>query len=153
MFYNINIPESSLNMPTEYIYSSRHSGSDRNSRPALRSRTQTFVDLSSRFSALPVTSSSFSSSTIYKKEDAGRITTAYAITVTAINNGKDGFPRKSEEKTVTYITDTGIAAAAAVRVVNIKKPYAVDKPLPLPPVETPINAGQGLQKPLKEPHT
>lgn len=146
MFCNINIPDMPLNMPIEYIYSSRQSGSDKSHRPALRSRTQTFIDLSSRFSALPVTSSSFSSSTIYKREDAGRITTAYAITVTAINNGKDNYPRKREDKRVTYVTETGNTATAAVRVVTIKKPYGVDKPLPLTPIETPINAVEGPRK-------
>ena len=146
MFCNINIPDMSLNMPIEYIYNSRQSRSDKSHRPALRSRTQTFVDLSSRFSALPVTSSTFSSSTIYKRQDAGRITTAYAITVTAINNGKDNYPRKREDKSVTYVTETGNTATAAVRVVTIKKPYAVDKPLPLTPIETPVNAVDGLRK-------
>lgn len=146
MFCNINIPDMSLNMPIEYIYSSRQSGSGKSHRPALRSRTQTFIDLSSRFSALPVTSSSFSSSTTYKREDAGRITTAYAITVTAINNGKDNHPWKRENKSVTYVTETGNTATAAVRVVNIKKPYVVDKPLPLTPIETPINAVEGSRK-------
>lgn len=150
LFCNINIPDMSLNMPIEYIYSSRQSGSDKSHRPALRSRTQTFIDLSSRFSALPVTSSSFSSSTIYKREDAGRITTAYAITVTAINNGKDNYPRKREDKSVTYVTETGDTATAAVRVVTIKKPYAVDKPLPLTPIESPINAVESLRK--RNPH-
>ncbi|KAE8554363.1 hypothetical protein EYB25_002902 [Talaromyces marneffei] len=133
-------------MPIEYMYRSHQSGSDKSHRPALRSRTQTFVDLSSRFSALPVTSSSFSSSTIYKHENAGRITTAYAITVTAINNGKDNYPQKRENKSVTYVTKTGNTTTAAVRVVTIKKPYVVDKPLPLTPVETQINAVEGLRK-------
>lgn len=148
MFCNINIPDTSLKMPIEYIYSSRQSGSDKSHRPALRSRTQTFVDLSSRFSALPVTSSSFSSSTIYKREDAGRITTAYAITVTAINNGKDNYHRKREDKSVKHVTETADTAKAAVRVVTIKKPSAVDKPLPLTPIETPVNAVDGLRKRL-----
>lgn len=146
MFFNINIPDMSLNMPIEYMYSSRQAGSDKTQRPALRSRTQTFVDLSSRFSALPVTSSSFSSSTIYKREDAGRITTAYAITVTAINNGNDSYTQKREDSNATCVAKTGKAATAAVRVVTIKKPYAVDKPLPLTPVETPVNAVYGLRK-------
>lgn len=136
----------SLNMPIEYMYRSHQSGSDKSHRPALRSRTQTFVDLSSRFTALPVTSSSFSSSTIYKREDAGRITTAYAITVTAINNRKDGYPRQREHKSVTYVTETGNTTTAAVRVVTIRKPYVVDKPLPLTPIETPINAVEGPRK-------
>lgn len=137
MFCNIKIPDTSLNMPVGYMYTTDRMVSENSQIPTLRSRAETFFDLSSRFSALPDTSSSFSSSKIYKHDDSGRITTAYAITVTAINNRESNIKSRTvKNQNSVYATSRGSAVSAAVRIVEIKKPHVVDKPLPLTPTET-----------------
>lgn len=130
-FYRTKFLDPSLNMPVDNY------NDDKSYRPVLRPRTQTFVNLSSKYSTLPDSSSYSTSSFIspYKREGSGngRITTAYAIRVTAVNNHRDGLLR-------THIMDEkDNNNAASVRVVTIKKPQVVDKPLPVTPVATPVN--------------
>lgn len=137
MFCNIQIPDTSLDMPIDYMYRAhRSSYDDKSSKPMLRSRTQTFADLSSRFSALPAMSSSTSyahSTAVYRSKDSGRVTTAYAISVTAVNNRRHKLSLETVDRGVKNTHDT-----AVVRIVTIKKPYVVDKPLPLTPIQTPL---------------
>lgn len=112
---------------------------DKAQRPMLRSRTQTFIDLSSRYSAIPASfAASYSpyNSPVCKLEESGRVTTAYAISVTAVNNRQDRWLDATEDANNILKNNT-----VSVRVVTIKKPYITEKPLPItPPPETPVNA-------------
>jgi hypothetical protein len=151
--YKAKFLEPSLTMSVDNNSYQSSFDADKNYRPVLRSRTQTFVNLSSKYTSLPAmpsySTSSFvsPSSTIFKREDAsGRVTTAYAIRVTAVNNHKDGLLRTENTHVMNNIKNN----VASVRVVNIKKPV-VDKPLPLAPVSTPVNASAQMHDDKRGP--